>query len=166
MHAEAHDFVRRTLQTLPPLYSVVEFGGRNINGSVRPLFTNARTYVSIDKIPGPGVDIVGDALDYRPPEPVDCVVCCEVLEHAIRPHLLVAHAIDILRPGGVLIVTCATTGRAPHSTTTGGALLPNEYYRNIDRQEVHDWFGTGGVLHFTVILNDNAHDLYCTAVKA
>jgi SAM-dependent methyltransferase len=161
MHAQAHGFVMRSVNGLPPLRSVIEFGGRDVNGSVRPLFAVAETYVSIDRIPGPGVDVVGDALSYVPVELVDCVVCCEVLEHTPHARELVQHAMDCLKPGGVFIMTCATVGRLPHSTVTGGPLLGNEFYANVEASDLASWLPDA-----TISVDDNAHDLYCLAVKA
>ena len=82
MHREAFGYIAQQVKELPPRKHVVEFGGLDINGSVRSLFTAAKSYVSVDPQAGRGVDVVMDALDYTPEKPVDTVVCCEVLEHA------------------------------------------------------------------------------------
>jgi hypothetical protein len=163
MHQQAYDFVRRTVAGFPPLRYVVEFGGRNVNGSVRPLFADAVSYVSVDRLPGPGVDVVSDALAYVPVEPVDCVVCCEVLEHSPKARDIVWHAMNCLRANGVLILTCAGRGRAPHSSFDGGPLLPTEYYSNIEASDLLSWLEGAEAV---VTVNYDAHDLYCVAVKA
>lgn len=129
MHRAAHDWVASCITR--QFRSVVEHGGRNINGSVRHLFPGA-AYTSVDIEPGDGVDVVADAAEWRPAEPVDCVVCCEVYEHtAAWPELIYA-AFDSLTDGGVLICTAAGPNRQEHSAVDGGHLRPGEWYANID----------------------------------
>src|SRR5690242_21675018 len=47
--------------------AVLDIGGRDLNGSTRPLFPNANPYHVLDLRPGPNVDIVADAAtwDFR-----------------------------------------------------------------------------------------------------
>lgn len=130
VHQAAYDFVAHYARNGGPFATVVEIGSRDINGSVRALFTGAR-YVGLDLYPGPSVDRVGDALDYEPGYPVDQVVCCEVLEHAERWPELIAAAAGWLRPGGHLVITCAGPGRTPHSARDGQRRLDGEYYGNV-----------------------------------
>jgi len=168
MHTDAYNFVRRTINSLQlrksVLHSVVEFGGRDVNGSIRPLFSSAKSYISIDRLPGPGVDVIADAVTYTPPASVDCVVCCEVLEHAPRPEKIVENALRILSPGGFFIMTCATTGRHPHSAFSGGPLYQNEHYRNITAEEFENWLD-GLLVNVYTEVNETAHDLYCLVEK-
>src|SRR5687768_6081838 len=102
MHVEALSFVAKTNRRLDPFGSVLELGGRNVNGTPRPLFP-AADYVSVDIVDGPGVDIVCDATLYRPETRFDAVLCLEVLEHAEDPDGFIATAWGALRPGGWLI---------------------------------------------------------------
>lgn len=119
---------------------VVDVGGRNVNyGTIRSLFSDARTYVAIDLYEGEGVDWVGDFLDYAPPEPVDLVVCMEVFEHAPMWRELVEHAASILAEAhGRLLCTAATTGRLPHSGIDGGPLRHGEWYQNVEAEDLMD----------------------------
>lgn len=145
MHDQAYAFVRRTLEGRPPPTRVLEIGSRNINGSVRPLFPGAQ-YVGIDVLHGPGVDVIADGATFLPPFMPDCLLCCEVLEHARQAETLVRHALELLPPGGLLILTCATEPRAPHSAITGQSLSPGEFYRNVDPDALETWL-TGCVAH-------------------
>ena len=164
MHREAFEFIARSLTDFPSLPSVIEIGGRDINGSVRPLFRAADSYVSIDIQPGRGVDVVADAADYMPAEPVQCVVCCEVLEHAEQAAKIVANAAKMLQPGGVLFVTAATDPRVPHSAVDGGAVQAGEFYRNIDANELTSWLeDVFGQINVTV--DAQRGDVYAVAVK-
>jgi SAM-dependent methyltransferase len=115
---------------------VLEVGSLDINGSVREWFTHASSYHGIDLAEGPGVDEVADAADWTPPRSYDVVACAEVLEHAPRWSDILAMCWSALRPGGTLLMTCATTGRAPHSAVDGLDVRPGEYYRNVPPGEV------------------------------
>lgn len=128
MHAAALDWVRAHAPAWP--VSVVDVGGRDVNGTVRHLF-DATAYTSVDLFPGPAVDIVADFCDVDL-DPVDVVVCCEVAEHAHNWCQILEHAADTLNPGGALIFTAAGPARAPHSASDGGEVRPGEWYRNVD----------------------------------
>ncbi len=133
MHPEAFNFMRQ-FTTLDPL-SVIEVGSRDINGTARPLFPNAQ-WIGLDLYPGPAVDVVCDMMDYTPDALVDLVVCCEVLEHAEGWAAMVHRMATWIKPGGRLLITCAGTGRKPHSHHDGGELRPGEYYGNISSTDL------------------------------
>ena len=160
MHAEARSFVARVLASLPPRQSVVEIGSRNINGTVRDLFDCQ--YVGLDLMPGPGVDLVLDAGEYEPEGEVDTVVCCEVLEHTEDAAGIVGAAHRMLAPGGVLILTCATEPRYPHSAIDGGALRPGEFYRNVSSRELRDWLANFESVEIETTMPG---DIYAVAMK-
>jgi len=112
--------------------NVLDIGGRDVNGTCRPLFPNAARYTVIDLIQGPGVDIVGDAAEWNPPRRFDVVLCTEVFEHTARWPEMCATAKRALAPGGVFVVTCAGPGRHPHSGFDGEQVRPGEHYENVD----------------------------------
>jgi hypothetical protein len=58
VHEAVIDYVAHHVP--PAVLSVLEFGSRNLNGSVRSII-HAHTYVGVDLYEGPDVDIVGDA---------------------------------------------------------------------------------------------------------
>lgn len=137
MHDEAHAYVAQQAPRFGPYMNVVDLGGRNVNGSVRPLFGDC-LYDVVDVEPGPGVNIVEDAADWRPATFYDAVVCCEVFEHTPRWPEILDTAAWVLRPGRVAIFTAAAPPRAPHSAFDGGALREGEYYGNVDPLEFHE----------------------------
>lgn len=128
MHNEAFAFVKQFATA--EAVSVIDIGARDINGNCRALFPNA-LYTGLDLYAGPSVDWVGSALEYHPPDVVDIVICCEVLEHSDEWYELVTNAACWLKPLGKLIVTCAGPGRAAHSHHDGGELRDGEYYGNL-----------------------------------
>lgn len=139
MHEAAFHWVASAVQKLGPFDRVIEIGSYDINGSVRPLFGASKEYVGLD-LQGEkenGVDVKGDAADYEPPEKVDCVVCCETLEHAPNWRQLVEKAMEWLDESGVLLITCAGPGRIPHSAIDGSHnVRPTEHYGNVSPSEL------------------------------
>lgn len=165
MHDAAHEYVARQVATHGPFLRVVEIGSRDINGSIRSLFAETSVYVGLDLYPGPGVDWVGDARDYGDGQTafVDCVVCCEVLEHSPTWPGLMRHAASWLAIGGILIVTCAAPGRRDHSAIDGGRLQPGEHYQNVPAIRVADVL-TGAGLDVVEAIEVN-RDTQVTAVR-
>lgn len=133
MHQQAYEWV--AAHKTDAKVSVLDIGGRNINGTVRPLFPRA-DYTAIDLLEGDGVDVVGDVVEWRSRRKFDVVVCCEVLEHTPGWREVLGSAYARCSPGGKLIVTCAGPGRAPHSARDGGPLHPGEFYANVSPQQL------------------------------
>lgn len=167
MHAGARQFVASQVVG-QKFESVVEIGGRDINGGVRDLI-DADMYTSIDLFDGPGVDVVADATTCAMASQVDLVVCCEVLEHAADPELIVKTAMSWLKPGGKLILTCATDPRAPHSTHDGAGVRDGEHYGNIDKDALWWWIrnaGGTGPEGAPSVVDYNPGDLYAVATAS
>lgn len=162
MHPAASAFVALTAERFGPFESVLELGGRDINGSVRPFFAPSR-YVSVDIVDGPGVDVVADATVYRPDERFDAVVCCETLEHVPDPDGFIATAWGALHPGGVLIVTAACPPRAGHSAVDGGSLRAGEFYLNVEPALLAAWLV--GWKDVEIETHEDRGDIYAAAVK-
>lgn len=132
MHKSALQYIAQALRTVGGVEGkrILEIGSRNLNGSPRQLCAGATAYVGIDLLPGRDVDLVCDAAAYFPEVPFDIVICAEVLEHA-SDYAIIGCARRSLTPGGVLILTAAGEGRAPHSGVDGGELRAGEHYQNI-----------------------------------
>lgn len=109
---------------------VVEIGSRNINGSVRPLF-EASAYVGVDRIPGPGVDVVSEGGRFLcgSIETFEVVVMAAVLEHTENPVQLCRDAYGHLtrsptwgRAVGTLLIAVPTLGFPLHE-------YPDDFWR-------------------------------------
>jgi hypothetical protein len=161
MHAAAFDFVKWAVDHFAARGPVLELGSRNINGSVRGLFAGcAPPYIGVDLVAGPGVDVVADAATYVPSVKMQTVVCCEVFEHTLQAPRILRHiARQLLAANGLVIVTCATTGRLPHSAVDGGPLRLGEFYRNCSETEFQMWGLLAG-LDGAVLATTPAGDLY------
>ena len=139
MHEQAFSWAAqfRTTEDL----AVLDIGGRDLNGSTRPLFPNANPYHVLDILPGAGVDFVADAADWRPEggRKYDLVITTETFEHAKRWPEIIKTAWDVLRPGGWLIFTCAGPGRPPHSGHAAvWELAPGEWYENVSAEKINE----------------------------
>jgi SAM-dependent methyltransferase len=100
-----------------PAGRVLEVGSRDINGSPREVFGDSQLYLGIDAVQGKGVDIAVDAelfLEFSLWPWADTVVCCEVLEHVVRPWNLVEGMRRQLKPGGWLWISTPTYGFPLH----------------------------------------------------
>jgi len=158
VHSSAYFFIMR-YSTLDSL-SIVEIGSKNINGSVRNLFPNAK-YWGIDIAPGKDVDEVADGTVWQPKDKVDLVICCEVLEHLVEWRKLIINAYTMLKDGGIFLGTAAGIGRKQHSAIDGLRLRPNEYYGNISREDL-----TLALAGFSDIsIECNSEDIYWKAYK-
>jgi len=160
MHSAAFEFVGR-YATDEPL-RVIEIGSRDLNGTVRPHFP-AANWIGLDLNPGPCVDVVCDALDYVPANPVDLVICCEVFEHTPNWGAIIAHAATWIVSGGRMLITAAGPGREPHSAADGGALRPGEHYENLTEDRLAEELHFAGFEEIETSGNQHWRDVYAVA---
>jgi SAM-dependent methyltransferase len=138
-HQAQIDFVSSVKAQFPEFFAggrVLEIGSLNINGSVRDFFVNAEEYVGCDLGEGKGVDIVcaGHELPYADGH-FDVAISCECFEHDRHWRKTFSKMVDLVRVGGLVVFSCATTGRREHGTTrTSPADAPftNDYYMNLE----------------------------------
>lgn len=137
MHAEAMRWIAEHATHAP--VTVLDLGGRYINGSPRDLFPAATVYRVLDIAAGPGVDIVADASTWVPDREYDVVVAAEVFEHTGTWPAICVTAYKALAPGGRFIATMAGPGRPSHSGVDGGwSLYPGEYYANVRPERLRE----------------------------
>lgn len=119
---------------------VLDVGGRDINGSPKGLFPDADEYLVMDLVEHPSVDIVGDILDFTVDDigTFACIVYAEVAEHSPQWRDHIDRLWDLLEPSGILIITAANPKRTPHSAFDGGALRDDEFYENVEPDELRD----------------------------
>lgn len=146
MHPAALDWVGRW-STLEPV-SVLDIGGRNINGDCRGLFPNAH-YTSLDLYAGDGVDIVADACSWTPDRQYDLVLAVEVFEHCAQwPDICLTAAKAC---SSLFICTMAGPGRPEHSGIDGEwRLLDGEHYENIEPATLEAVLAEVGFVNITV----------------
>jgi cyclopropane fatty-acyl-phospholipid synthase-like methyltransferase len=124
---------------------VVDFGSLDINGSNREFFTDC-DYTGVDISEGKNVDVVSKCHEFESEELFDTIITTEMLEHDMYWDKSVQKMFDLLKSGGLLIITCATTGRAEHGTPRSDkgysspftSSIPEwaNYYRNLTEQDI------------------------------
>jgi SAM-dependent methyltransferase len=140
-----HLFIEILAENLPVYFQdarVLEIGSLDINGSIRGFFTRCE-YIGIDVAGGKGVDVVCHGEDYLAPDGTfDHVVSCEAMEHNPAWKETFANMIRLCRPGGLVTVTCATTGRREHGTARSSPESSPltvakgwDYYRNLTTRD-------------------------------
>lgn len=139
MHDAVTEWVSRCIKDVDlSTAHVLEVGSYNVNGSLRPLFDGCRSYYGIDIRPGPGVDMVVNAAWWYTSRRWDIVVCTEVLEHTKEWRQIVQTCCLHTKMDGLVIVTCAGEGRAPHGAHGHDVPQPGEHYQNLGADELHD----------------------------
>lgn len=118
-HQQQIDFVSEVKNKYKHFFKnkcVIEIGSLDINGSVRKFFDNC-VYIGVDVGKGPGVDVVCLGHEYEMSAgSFDVAISCECFEH--DPHYIktLKNMIRLVKPGGLVIFSCATTGRKEHGT--------------------------------------------------
>lgn len=145
--------------------TVLEIGSYDVNGSVRQLFGIAK-YVGCDLVSGPGVDVVASGHEIKfPDHSFDVVLSTECFEHNPYWPQTLMNMERIVKPGGLVCITCASTGRVEHGTSRslpfespGTVSQKSEYYKNISIEEfdgfVRKEYYSSLYLRFNPISND------------
>ncbi len=170
-HIQQINFVNSVKEKYPNNFNnskVLEVGSLDINGSVRPFFVNCE-YVGVDVSEGPGVDRVeqGQSVD-DPDGSYDTVISCECFEHNPYWKETFSNMVRLCSSGGLVIFSCATTGRPEHGTTRTSPQdspltigLGWDYYKNLEEKDFIEFFDLSQMFsewHFSV--DEQAHDLY------
>lgn len=140
MHTEVNEFVENVKNTFSDYFkgtNVLEGGSLDLNGSVRKHFKNCH-YVGVDLAPGKGVDVVCPIHQFSTNRVFDVVITTEMLEHDKYWKQSLENMFKMLKPEGLMIVTCAGPERPEHGTArTSPADSPytNDYYRNLDHKD-------------------------------
>jgi SAM-dependent methyltransferase len=171
--AEYFSSVREHYPTHFDSARVLEVGSLDINGSVRDLF-HACDYTGIDLQPGPGVDLACPGhLLALPTAEFDTVISAECFEHNPFWRETLANMLRMTRPGGLLVISCATTGRKEHGTSrTNPDASPFtvaekwDYYRNLTARDVEQGVHLAGWLaDWRSWVNYISRDLYVIGVR-
>jgi SAM-dependent methyltransferase len=173
-HPAQFEFIAAVKAAFPHFFEdarVVEIGSLDINGSVRPYFTGGQ-YTGVDLGVGPGVDVVCEGQDFASPDgSFDVAISCEAMEHNPYWRETFENMLRMCRPGGLVIMTCATSGRPEHGTSRtspqDAPLLKWEYYRNLRARDFRRSIPLRRHLTaWTFCSNLSSCDLYFVGFKA
>lgn len=180
MHSEARAFLDFVYDQCPAFFHgcrALDVGSADINGNNRRYFTAACEYHGNDVLPGPNVTVVARTGDLQfEPASFDVVLSSECFEHDMHYAQSLQKVVQLLKPGGLLAFTCASTGRAEHGTlrTTPSESLTSKvnneawanYYKNLTDQDVMDAVPIDNVFRsYAFYYNPSSKDLYFAGIK-
>lgn len=152
---------------------ILEVGSLNINGTVRTFFENC-DYIGLDVASGKDVDIVCQGQDYDAEDNTfDVVISCECFEHNPEWIATFQNMYRMCKPGGLIIMTCATTGRKEHGTTRSDigsspltVAIGWEYYKNLEAKDFFENFNIEKMFNqFQFLVESSNFDLYFYGTK-
>jgi len=107
------EWAKGALASLRP-GKVLEIGAMDVNGVVRELLNGHHEYTGLDRMDGPGVDVVAEAAAFIETGEWDAILAFDVLEHDPRWWDTAAAMARGLRAGGTAIVTVPDIGYPRH----------------------------------------------------
>lgn len=142
--------------------NIIDCGSKNINGTNRWLFRRTfwnwkgmnsytgidislgdnvhileRVHIALPKIASMPAKYLVKGKNNKPVWPIDIVISTEMLEHDQFWKESLRAMYDVLRPGGLLLITAGGDGREEHGTkmcTPGASPDTLEYYGNISSE--------------------------------
>jgi SAM-dependent methyltransferase len=178
-HTAQQDFCKKVKAIFPEYFDnvdVCDIGSLDINGNNHYLFKNY-TYIGVDIGRGKNVNIVSKAHEFKPINgKFDIVISTECLEHDMYWAKTITNVCEnLLRDGGLFLMTCATTGRPEHGTaktTIGDSPFTStsegwsDYYMNLTEEDIIkaiDLKYYFKLWHFYT--HEQSHDLYLWGIK-
>ena len=186
-HNQQIFFIRRIKNKYPSFFknkNVLSVGTFDVCGTEKVFFDNC-DYTGLDLAPGDGVDVVCPAQEYNArSESYDTIISCECFEHNPFYKETIHNIIRLLKPGGMFLFTCATTGRPIHGVksleqvnkcnfknwkTMPNVLLENwdnEYYKNLTEEDIRECMNVESIFSSFQFEIEKLHcDLYCWGIK-
>ena len=179
MHPEARDFTVFVKNSIVDYFvnkRVLDVGSGDINGNNRFLFTNCE-YSGNDVFSAPNVTIVSKTSNLPfEDNTFDTIVSTECFEHDPEYAQSFLKIVRMLRPGGLLCFTCASTGRAEHGTrrtsprdswgTIGNITGWTNYYKNLVFEDLDNVVHVNDVFSsYAAYYNARSKDLYFWGIK-
>jgi len=170
-----HDYMARSEQRflvgmlkrhLPEYFRerrVLEIGRPSSRTTVREWF-DASCHIVVAHPPAPDQDGEGAEVYSAASASFDAIVSCETLEHLPHWRETIQNALRLLKPDGLLVLTCAGLGRRQHETPRYPAPDGSQcgaFYRNLSVDDISTVANFGHRLGFFRVIEDRvAHDLY------
>jgi SAM-dependent methyltransferase len=177
-HQQQRDFCHSVKKKFPNFFIeklVLDIGSLDINGNNQYLFENSG-YIGIDLLPGKNVDFCCSGHQLNLPDAsFDVVISTECFEHDPNYSETIKNMYRMLKPGGLFIFSCATTGRPEHgtrrSTPEDAPLIQGlgewaDYYKNLTQNDIEDIFDiTENFESYDFSVQSETFDLYFWGVK-
>lgn len=178
MHKEQINYCLSVKNKHPELFKgkILDCGSLDINGNNRYLFEDTSEYVGIDVGIGNNVDIVCQTHKFN--GLFDVIISTECFEHDMYYKESILNIIHMLKPGGLFLFTCATTGRKEHGTSKirNGSDCPltqndaqwKDYYKNLEEKDIREIIDVDNIFSEYEFSNNfiyPAFDLYFYGIK-
>ena len=179
MHEQARLFtlfVKKNLGNYFKNKRVLDVGSGDINGNNRFLFEEC-IYDGNDVIKAKNVSIVSKTKDLPfEMNTFDTIVSTECFEHDPEYKNSFLKIYDMLKPNGLFLFTCASTGREEHGTkksfpqcsygTIGNLSDMCDYYKNLTEQDLNDILPLKSCFScWNTYYNEESCDLYFVGIK-
>jgi len=177
-HKEQQEFIRYVKSRFPEFFRekfVLDIGSLDINGNNQEFFENCG-YIGVDLVYGKNVDIVCKGHELALPDATfDVVISTETFEHDPFYPQTLRNMYRLLKPGGLFIFTCATTGRPEHGTkrTTpeDAPFIASDpefenYYKNLTEEDIRAVLDVDKLFkEYEFVVNEEHRDLYFWGIK-
>lgn len=136
--------------------TVIDIGSLNINGTYRDLFPKS-TYIGVDIIPGPNVDMIMDSKEWDDLKDIDMVISGQTLEHVEDIPKLMKSIFDVLKADGIICVIVPSAGPSHEQP----------WFGNISKERIIKLVSDAGfkVLSCDIHPVGPWHDNCCIAIK-
>jgi SAM-dependent methyltransferase len=178
MHPEARHFTLFVKSQFPEFFvnkKVLDVGSGDINGNNRFLFDNC-SYEGNDVFAANNVTIVSKTslLPFEA-ESFDTIISTECFEHDPEYAASFQKILTMLKPGGLFLFTCASTGRHEHGTrrtspqdsygTIGNVEGWTDYYKNLTFDDLKGSIDINEFSQYAHYYHPYACDLYFWGIK-
>lgn len=109
---------------------VLDVGSYDMNGSLKERMPAAWTYIGLDLMPGPNVDVVLDLTEPFPidDESIDLIVSSSCFQYVSNPFKYMDQLYKCLKPGGMIYITAASKERpSPAAKFTKKERIAEQY---------------------------------------
>ncbi len=178
-HEQQRDFFRKVKQLHPKYFTdvkVLDVGSLDINGNNRHVFEHPYSYTGVDLNMGNNVDVVSPGHLYDCGYQFDVVISSECFEHDMYYARTLQNMIRLLKSNGLLIFTCASTGRPEHGTLRsnpgdapfllGMSEKWANYYKNLTEDDIRSVVDINNTFtSFEFSYEPTSCDLYFWGIK-
>tara|TARA_R110000787_G_C13429696_1_gene445487 strand:+ start:302 stop:871 length:570 start_codon:yes stop_codon:yes gene_type:complete len=186
-HIQQHNYVNKIRAKFPSAFKdakALGIGTFDVVGTEDRYFDGG-DYQGLDLMAGDGVDIVCPAQEYDAADNTyDTIISCECFEHNPMYRETMINAHRMLKPGGLMLLTMATTGRPEHGTKrledaskrkfNNWKTMPNvmkdnwdnDYYQNLTEADIMRVMNLNEAFAFHEFeINEEHCDLYFWGLK-
>lgn len=179
MHKEAIHFITFMSNIFTQYFNrkiVLDVGGGDINGNNKNYFKNC-LYICNDVCDSPNVNCVSRTKDLLfDNNHFDTIISTECFEHDPEYQESFLKIYRLLKPNGLFLFTCASTGRPEHGTrrskpnqsygTISDIEDMRDYYKNLTEQDLNNVLKLNeSFVIWKTFYNNFSHDLYFYGIK-